>query len=141
VAFSRMALGIAASVRASEPGATHLREGVVLGRVALAGKVIEHELGYRGQRVRVVELIPNGVDDAVTPSIAALLGVRVADPYLNPTLDRLVEHVVAKHRVRDAAERAAMSERARSLTRAERVRLVTHWRHFRVIRGDAPESS
>jgi hypothetical protein len=33
-------------------------EGAVLGRVALAGKVIEHEHGYRAERARILELIP-----------------------------------------------------------------------------------
>jgi hypothetical protein len=31
---------------------------VVLGRVELAGKIIEHDTGYRAERARIVELIP-----------------------------------------------------------------------------------
>src|SRR5262249_30909199 len=31
---------------------------VVLGKVAFAGKVIEHSLGYRAERARILELIP-----------------------------------------------------------------------------------
>ena len=31
---------------------------VVLGRVALSGKVIEHDFGYRAERARIAELIP-----------------------------------------------------------------------------------
>jgi hypothetical protein len=32
--------------------------GIVLGRVELAGKIIEHDYGYRAERARIAELIP-----------------------------------------------------------------------------------
>jgi hypothetical protein len=45
----------------------------VLGRVLLAGKVIEHAQGYRAERARIAELIPvNGTEGTVAPLAAAL---------------------------------------------------------------------
>jgi hypothetical protein len=38
--------------------ATGSVERFVLGRVELSGKIVEHDLGYRAERARIVELIP-----------------------------------------------------------------------------------
>lgn len=48
---------------------------LVLGRVLLAGKVIEHAQGYRAERARIAELIPvRGAEDVVS-AVAAALGL------------------------------------------------------------------
>lgn len=40
------------------PNEDGVRVGTILGRVELAGKIIEHDRGYRAERARIVELIP-----------------------------------------------------------------------------------
>ena len=54
--------------------------GWILGRVELAGKIIEHDDGYRAQRARIVELIPIEGDESNGMRLAALLGVALGDP-------------------------------------------------------------
>ena len=49
----------------------------VLGRVELAGKVIEHARGYRAERARIVELIPLRGSERDVDAIARRVGVRV----------------------------------------------------------------
>ena len=56
--------------------------GSFLGRVQLAGTIIEHELGYRAERARIVELIPwRGHEERVSV-LALLLGLPMGDPVL-----------------------------------------------------------
>jgi len=53
---------------------------VVLGRIELAGKVIEHEWGYRAERARIAELIPfRGTEQSVM-ILAARLGLPISEP-------------------------------------------------------------
>jgi hypothetical protein len=55
-------------------------EMYLLGRVLLAGKVIEHARGYRAERARIAELIPvNGTERTVAP-LAASLGLPMGPP-------------------------------------------------------------
>jgi hypothetical protein len=49
----------------------------VLGRVELAGKVIEHARGYRAERARIAELIPLKGTERTVESIARRVGVSV----------------------------------------------------------------
>ena len=52
---------------------TDLAQIYVLGRVLLAGKVIEHSRGYRAERARIAELVPvKGTERTVEPLAAAL---------------------------------------------------------------------
>ncbi len=51
---------------------------VVIGRVELAGKVIEHERGYRAERARIVELIPVRGSHAPVRDLATRLGLGLA---------------------------------------------------------------
>jgi hypothetical protein len=55
-------------------------EDLVLGRVALAGKVIEHEHGYRAERARILELIPIQGTEVSVKHLGALLGLPVGTP-------------------------------------------------------------
>jgi hypothetical protein len=52
--------------------------GVVLGRVELAGKVIEHSLGYRAERARIAELISIEEDRRSAGELALRLGLPLA---------------------------------------------------------------
>jgi hypothetical protein len=53
--------------------------GWILGRVELAGKIIEHDDGYRAQRARIAELIPIEGDESNGMRLAALLGMTLCD--------------------------------------------------------------
>ena len=107
--------------------------GCVFGRVELAGKVIEHRLGYRAERARVLELMPLGRNDHVTSAVAIGLRVPTAEP---------LEHIPDDHRPDelDAAVRGSAWGRVRPPTLVERLRLKAHRRHLRLIQGDgSPE--
>lgn len=54
----------------------------MFGRVLLAGKVIEHAIGFRAERARIAELIPTTTDGGITSTVATRLGVP-----LGPTID------------------------------------------------------
>jgi hypothetical protein len=65
-------------------------EGGILGRVELAGKIIEHDLGYRAERARIAQLIPFEADLANGIRLAEILGVDLGDPvrpWPHPTPD------------------------------------------------------
>jgi len=48
--------------------------------VELAGKIIEHEWGYRAERARIVEFIPLAGTERSVMILAARLGVPIAEP-------------------------------------------------------------
>jgi len=48
---------------------------VVLGKVAIAGKVIEHSHGYRAERARILELIPVPGKERSARQLALQLGI------------------------------------------------------------------
>jgi hypothetical protein len=54
--------------------------GWIFGRVELAGKIIEHDYGYRAQRARIAELNPVEGDERNSFHLAALLGLPIGDP-------------------------------------------------------------
>jgi hypothetical protein len=56
---------------------------VVLGRVLLSGKVIEHDFGYRAERARIAELIPFRSTERSIMVLADRLGVGMA-PAVEP---------------------------------------------------------
>jgi hypothetical protein len=64
-------------IRPPERGADR---GLILGRVELAGKIIEHDDGYRAQKARIAELIPIEGDESNGMRLATLLGVTLGDP-------------------------------------------------------------
>jgi hypothetical protein len=100
--------------------------GVVFGCVHLAGKVIEHDAGYRAERARIAELIPTTTDGGVTVSLAARLELPVG-----PSLDTRTLY----QRVREDLV-VGPSVKSRHLGPVDRWRLKTHRRHFRVITGE-----
>jgi hypothetical protein len=53
---------------------------VVFGRVDLAGKVIEHDFGYRAERARIVELIPIVGAQMSALHVANRLGIPIGLP-------------------------------------------------------------
>jgi hypothetical protein len=66
----------------------------LLGRVELAGKVIEHDHGYRAARARIVELIPLRETEADVAAIARRIGVAVG-PSVKPARLGLRDRLVA----------------------------------------------
>ncbi len=100
--------------------------GVVFGSVHLAGKVIEHDAGYRGERARIAELIPTTTDGGVTVALAARLEVPVGPSLDTGTLHERVHEDLA----------VGPSVQSRHLGPVDRWRLKTHRRHFRVITGE-----
>ena len=60
----------------------HSPLGSVLGRIQLAGTIVEHEFGYRAERARIVELIPWWGMEELVVRLALHLGLPVADPVL-----------------------------------------------------------
>jgi hypothetical protein len=70
-------IDLVAPIELSEPR-PDLGRPIVLGRILLSGKVIEHEIGYRAERARIAELIPfHGTERSVT-RLANRLGVGMA---------------------------------------------------------------
>jgi hypothetical protein len=100
-------------------------DGAVLGRVLLAGKVIEHETGYRAERARIGELIPTTTDAGTTLALASRLGLPVG-PALDtaPVLLGMEEFFGLDS-----------SERPWRPGPLDRLRLRRHSRHFRLIQG------
>lgn len=66
-------------------------EHVVIGRVELAGKVIEHARGYRAERARIVELIPVRGSHAPVRDLARRLGLSLAPTAKPPRVRHLRE--------------------------------------------------
>jgi hypothetical protein len=100
-------------------------EGVVFGRVQLAGKVIEHATGYRAERARIAELIPTTTDNGITLSVASRLGLPVG-----PTWD-----TTALLREMEEEFRQSPTDGPSRLGLLDRWRLRMHRRRFRLITG------
>jgi Bacterial regulatory proteins, luxR family len=56
----------------------------VAGRVHLAGKIVEHDLGYRAERMRIAELRPFRGTEQIVARFAQCLAVPVGEPF-DPT--------------------------------------------------------
>jgi hypothetical protein len=56
----------------------------VAGRVHLAGKIVEHDLGYRAERMRIAELRPFRGTEQTVARLAQCLGVPAGEP-IDPT--------------------------------------------------------
>jgi hypothetical protein len=98
--------------------------GFVLGRVFLAGKVIEHAFGYRAERARIAELIPTTVDAGITRTLASRLELPVG-----PTLD--ISSFIRE--IEEARSSQTVPPPRPGLV--DRLRLRRHQRHFRLIQG------
>lgn len=57
---------------------------LVAGRVDLAGKVVEHDLGYRAERMRVAELLAFCGTEQTVARFARRLGVPTGEPIPDP---------------------------------------------------------
>jgi hypothetical protein len=100
--------------------------GTVLGRVFLAGKVIEHAFGYRAERARIAELIPTTADSGITRTLASRLELPVG-----PTLD--MSSFFRDREIEEARSSQTVPPPRPGLV--DRLRLMRHQRHFHVIRG------
>jgi hypothetical protein len=98
--------------------------GVVFGRVELAGKVIEHETGYRAERARIAELIPTTTDGGVTISLARRLELPLGPVWDTAPLVREMEADTRSNRPHPGLR--------------DRLRLRLHRRHFHALPG-APD--
>lgn len=67
---------------------------VVLGRILLSGKVIEHESGYRAERARIAELIPFRGTERSVMVLAHRLGVGMAPAVEPSSPEELLDLVV-----------------------------------------------
>ena len=67
----------AVSLAMSDPEGVTQR---VAGRVHLAGKIVEHELGYRAERMRIAELHPFRGTEQTVARFAQCLGVPAGEP-------------------------------------------------------------
>ena len=68
---------------------------VVLGRILLSGKVIEHEWGYRAERARIAELIPFRGTERSIMVLAHRLGVGMAPAVEPPSPEEVLDLGVA----------------------------------------------
>ena len=122
------AFGIAGDPRAADDLEDGGAAGTVLGRVLLAGKVIEHEFGYRAERARIAELIPTTLDGGITRALASRLELPVGPTMdMSPLLRELEE----------ARSNWTVPLPCPSLI--DRLRLRRHLRHFSLIHGDAAD--
>jgi hypothetical protein len=73
----------------------------VLGRVHLAGRIIEHDFGYRAELASLAEILPLPGFDQWTDVVAGLYGVPVGDPISRDAIDAGLQHAVDDwHRIR-----------------------------------------
>jgi hypothetical protein len=72
-----LAMALAAVVLTSTSPEDSMPTTAIVGRVQLAGKVIEHAQGYRAEHARVVEVLPIEGRGRLTESVAARFGVAV----------------------------------------------------------------
>jgi hypothetical protein len=103
---------------------TDVSNSVVFGRVELAGKVIEHETGYRAERARIAELTPTTTDGGVTLSLARRLELPLGPIWDTAPLVREMQEI----------EGGTRSSRPHPGLR-DRLRLRLHRRYFQVIQG------
>src|SRR5918996_4743853 len=96
---------ITASMAARVSATMRNEDRFVLGRVELAGKVIEHRLGYRAERARIVELIPLGRDQRAVEAIARRAGIGVGKRVKVPRTS-IIRNRVRLLRLSRAASRA-----------------------------------
>jgi hypothetical protein len=81
--------------------------GVVLGRVELSGKLIEHDWGFRAERARIAELIPLRGTERSVMLLANRLGVPIA-----PSVDPPIPEELARRYAPPAQETGSTSASA-----------------------------
>ena len=86
-----LALVLAAGVLTSTSPGDSMPATAIVGKVELAGKVIEHDRGYRAERARVVEILPIEGRSRLTESLAERFGVPVGDQI--PDGEHRADHV------------------------------------------------
>jgi DNA-binding CsgD family transcriptional regulator len=114
--------------------------GYVMGRVELAGRIVEHEFGYRAERARIAELVPLEGCTRDVMRLANRLEVPVAPivspPPVSPLQLQMLEMVGSGSTTREVAEALKVSpstvrrsvERAFGALRAgARLRTVRPW--------------
>jgi DNA-binding NarL/FixJ family response regulator len=63
----------------------------VAGRVHLAGKIVEHDFGYRAERMRIAELLSFPGTEEIVARFAESLGVPAGEPIADPAFAQIVQ--------------------------------------------------
>jgi hypothetical protein len=85
-----LALVLAAGVLTSTSPGDSMPATAIVGKVQLAGKVIEHDRGYRAECARVVEILPIEGRSRLTESLAERFGVPVGDRIPTASLEPIM---------------------------------------------------
>jgi hypothetical protein len=79
----------------SEPATRSRFVATIVGKVHLAGTVIEHDFGYRSERARISEVLPVPGSDRWAQAVARRYGVPVGRPLPQETIDAATEEWLA----------------------------------------------
>jgi hypothetical protein len=93
------AMAIAAGVLTTTSPQDSMPTTAIVGRVHLAGKVIEHAQGYRAERARVVEVFPIQGRSRLTASIASKFGVPVGDQIPSRSIEAIMRRSYRRQRL------------------------------------------
>jgi len=93
-----LALVLAAGVLTSTSPGDSMPATAIVGKVELAGKVIEHDRGYRAERARVVEILPIEGRSRLTESLAERFGVPVGDQIPTESLEPIMFRAFRRRR-------------------------------------------
>jgi hypothetical protein len=85
-----LAMAIAAGVLTTTSPEDSMPTTAIVGRVQLAGKVIEHAQGYRAEHARVVEILPIEGRGRLTESVATRFGVTVGEAIPAASLEAIM---------------------------------------------------
>ena len=109
------------SALVTDPAKGSVPDGYLLGKLELAGNVIESELEYRAEQARVIEILPGPGQEAWASQVAAEYGARVSPEYLD-ALPGVTTKAMAVIRAREEAMEEAMEEARRRDRRVRRAR-------------------
>jgi hypothetical protein len=94
-----LAMAIAAGVLTTTSPGDSMPTTAIVGRVQLAGKVIEHARGYRAEHARVVEILPIEGRSRLTESVASRFGVPVGEEIPASSLEAIIRRGRRRRRV------------------------------------------
>jgi hypothetical protein len=102
-----LAMAIAAGVLTTTSPGDSMPTTAIVGRVQLAGKVIEHARGYRAEHARVVEILPIEGRSRLTESVASRFGVPVGEEIPTSSLEAIIRRDRRRRRFALQRSRAA----------------------------------
>jgi hypothetical protein len=92
------AMAIAAGVLTTTSPEDSMPTTAIVGRVELAGKVIEHARGYRAEHARVVEILPIEGRSRLTLSVASRFGVPVGEAIPASSVEAMMRRDLRRRR-------------------------------------------